>query len=80
MFCRVLCALSLAVPLCVATSGCDTRPKIVLPKGPVPPPPKPHAAGGGEPAQPAAPVEAPKKPEAEPSTPPAKPAPPNDMK
>jgi hypothetical protein len=48
----------------LALSGCDTRPKIVMPTGPVPPPPRPAMAGGA-PAQPAAPDAEPNKNEAD---------------
>ena len=70
MFYRTFCTLILTVLLLGAMSGCDNRPKIVMPTGPVPPAPRPALAGGG-PAQPAAPQTEPKEKPADPKEPPA---------
>jgi hypothetical protein len=56
MFSRIFCTLALTVPLLGVMSGCDTRPKIVMPTEKAPPAPRPHVAGGGEmPVEPLAP-------------------------
>ena len=42
----------LSFALLGALSGCDSRPKVVMPPSNVPPPPRPRVAGGGgDPAQ-----------------------------
>jgi uncharacterized protein (TIGR03067 family) len=64
MLSRNLLTAFLTLSLLAVLSGCDTRPKIVMPTGPVPPPPRPAVAGGA-PAQPVAPDEEPKKNEAD---------------
>jgi hypothetical protein len=77
MLCRVLGALILAAPLFGAASGCDNRPKIVLPTTQAPPPPRPAVLGGG-PAAPPAPVAEPDKEGVDSNKPPADQTPPND--
>lgn len=44
---RTLCTMLLTVPFLGIVSGCDNRPKIVMPTETAPPAPRPHVAGGG---------------------------------
>ncbi len=54
MLCRTFGTLILTGSLLGLLSGCDNRPKYVLPSSPVPPATRPVAAGGGgAPAKPA---------------------------
>lgn len=80
MRCRALGILILTLPLLSSLSGCDNRPKYVLPSEPVPPAAQmPRAAGGGgAPVQPeaVAPDAAPTEKPVEPKEPPAESPPP----
>jgi hypothetical protein len=78
MLSRKLFTLIFSFLLLAALSGCDTRPKIVMPTGPVPPPPRPAAAGGA--SQPAAPDAEPNKNEADSDKPPGDKTPQKDQK
>ena len=56
MLCRALGILVLTLPFLGVVSGCDNRPKIIMPTSPAPPAPRSHVAGpGAAPAEPAAP-------------------------
>jgi hypothetical protein len=56
MLCRTCWALMLTFPLLGVGSGCDNRPKIVMPKEKAPPAPRPRVAGpGSAPAEPSTP-------------------------
>jgi hypothetical protein len=46
---RTFCTLILVLPLLGFVSGCDSRPKIVMPTQKAPPAPRPHVAGPGGP-------------------------------
>ena len=50
---RTLGILILTVPFLGVVSGCDNRPKIIMPTTPAPPAPRSHVAGpGNAPAEP----------------------------
>jgi hypothetical protein len=81
MFFRTFCTLALTVPLLGVLSGCDTRPKIVMPTEKAPPAPRPHTAGpGNAPGEPAAPDTDPNEKKADANKPPTDSKPPEDNK
>jgi hypothetical protein len=54
MLCRTGCTFFLTLSLLGVVSGCNNKPKIVMPTEKAPPAPRPHVAGGGAaPAKPA---------------------------
>jgi hypothetical protein len=56
MICRTLGILILTLPFLGVVSGCDNRPKIIMPTTTAPPAPRSHVAGpGGTPVEPVAP-------------------------